>query len=347
MGALMCKLLFTTMALSLIAFASGCHDSGARPAPSATPEKPATGPVATTKPVPPAKPLKLAFVTNNASEFWKLAISGVRRSESETKTPVTVRMPSIGRVAEQNQILENLSEEGYDAIAVSVISAQEQTELLNKLSARTRLITFDADAPDSNRLVYVGTDNVMAGKTLGDEIVKLLPGGGKMGVFVGSFSAPNASQRLAGIRQAIKGKNIDIVVQLEDRTDRAKARANVEDVLTRHPDVKLLCGLWSYNGPAIAAALEGSGKNGKVLAVAFDEEQATLRAIETGTISVSIVQRPAELGYQACKWMERVAASPDGRGVELPKSRFVDVGVDVVTRNNVAECRKRLSEQLK
>lgn len=259
----MSKLLFTTMALSLIAFAGGCHDTGARPAPSATPEKPATSPVATTKPVPPAKPLKLAFVTNNPSEFWKLAISGVRRSESETKTSVTVRMPPSGRVAEQNQILENLVEEGYDAIAVSVISAQEQTELLNKLSARTRLITFDADAPDSNRLVYIGTDNEMAGKTLGNEIVKLLPGGGQMGVFVGSISAPNASQRLAGIRQAIKGKNIDIVVQLEDRTDRAKARANVEDVLSRHPDVKLLCGIWSYNGPAIAAALEGSGKNEK------------------------------------------------------------------------------------
>ena len=31
----------------------------------------------------PAKPVKLAFVTNNASEFWKSAAAGLRKSEQE------------------------------------------------------------------------------------------------------------------------------------------------------------------------------------------------------------------------------------------------------------------------
>ena len=62
------------------------------------------------------------------------------------------------------------------------------------------------------------------GDMLGAEIVKLLPNGGKIAVFVGNFAADNAAQRLGGIEAAIKGKNIEIIAKKEDGTDRAKAQ---------------------------------------------------------------------------------------------------------------------------
>ena len=62
----------------------------------------------------------------------------------------------------------------------------------------------------------------------------------------------------------------------EDNTDRAKARSNVEDIVNAHRDLNLVAGLWSYNGPAIAAAIEALGKKGKVIAAVFDEEEGTL-----------------------------------------------------------------------
>ena len=46
---------------------------------------------------------------------------------------------------------------------------------------------------------------------LGEPITKILPDGGKIAVFVGTLSADNASQRLAGIEAAIKDHKIDIV----------------------------------------------------------------------------------------------------------------------------------------
>ena len=45
---------------------------------------------------PNAKPIKLAFVTNNASEFWKIAAAGVRKYEGEGKVQVDVKMPTNG-----------------------------------------------------------------------------------------------------------------------------------------------------------------------------------------------------------------------------------------------------------
>src|SRR5947207_15936191 len=81
-----------------------------------------------------AKILKLAFVTNNSSDFWKIAAAGVRKYESEGKVQVDVKNPPNGVPAEQNQILENLSSQGYDGIAVCVIAPNDQIGILNRVA---------------------------------------------------------------------------------------------------------------------------------------------------------------------------------------------------------------------
>ena len=293
------------------------------------------------------KPMKLAFVTNNASDFWKIAQAGVRKYEDEGKVQVDFKQPPNGTTEEQNQIIENLVSQGYDAIAVSAIAPADQVGPLNRAAEKTKLITFDSDSPTSNRLLYIGTNNFEAGKVLGQQIVKLLPQGGKMAVFVGTLSADNAAQRLKGIEDAIKGKNIEIVDKREDNTDRNKARSNVEDILNARPDLNLVCGLWSYNGPAIAAALEGSGKKGKVLAAVFDEEDGTLRGIENGTIQVTVVQKPFQFGYLSSKWMHDLASKGDAAKTAIPAEKVVDTGVEVVDKSNVADFSKKLAEMKK
>jgi ribose transport system substrate-binding protein len=295
----------------------------------------------------PSKPVKLAFVTNNASEFWKIAAAGIRKYEQEAKVQVDLKMPPNGATDEQNQLLENLSSQGYDAIAVSAIAPSDQVPVLNKVAAKSKLITFDSDAPKSDRLLYIGTNNYEAGKALGGEIVKLLPKGGKMAVFVGTLSADNAAQRLKGIVDAIAGKNIEIADKREDNTDRAKARSNVEDIVNAHSDLSLVAGLWSYNGPAIASALEALGKKGKIQAAVFDEEEGTLNAIASGVIAVTVVQKPFQFGYQASKWMHELATGGDAAKQAIPPSKVVDTGVEVITSANVADFQRRLAEMKK
>jgi ribose transport system substrate-binding protein len=309
------------------------------------PSGPAAGTAAPAEPSAP-KIVKLAFVTNNASEFWKIAQAGVRKYESESKVQVDVKMPSNGTTAEQNEILENLSSQGYDAIAVSAIAPADQVPVLDKVAAKTKLITFDSDAPKSKRLMYIGTNNVEAGKALGAEIVKMLPNGGKMAVFVGTLSADNAKERLSGIEQAIAGKKIEIVDKREDNTDRAKARSNVEDIVNAHRDLNLVAGLWSYNGPAIVAALEALGKKGKIMAAVFDEEEQTLQGIASDTVAVTVVQKPFQFGYLSSKWMHELATKPDAMAA-IPANKIVDTGVEVINKANVADFRAKLAEMKK
>src|SRR4051812_16923659 len=83
---------------------------------------------------------KLAFVTNNASEFWKIAAAGVHKYEKESGVQVDIKMPPNGKVEEQNQILENLVSQGYNGIAVSAIAPNDQVGEINKAAAKSVLI---------------------------------------------------------------------------------------------------------------------------------------------------------------------------------------------------------------
>ena len=294
-----------------------------------------------------AKIVKLAFVTNNPSQFWTIAEAGLRKYEKEGKVQVDLKMPPNGTPEDQNQILQNLASQGYDAIAVSVIAPKDQLNVLNEVAAKTNLLTFDSDADKSNRLLYIGTNNFEAGKALGERIATLLPSGGKIAVFVGTLSADNATQRLNGIEAAIKDKKIEIVDKREDNTDRAKARSNVEDIINAHKDLNLVVGLWNYNGPAIAAAIEGLGKQGKVLAAVFDEDDATLDAVASGTIAATVVQKPFQFGYLSAKWMHDLATKGEAAKKALPANHIIDTGVTVIDKTNVASFKAELAEMKK
>jgi ribose transport system substrate-binding protein len=338
------SILLATLPLTLLGLL-GCNqekkENGASAAGSAE------GTTAAAAEAKPNKIVKLGFVTNNPSQFWKIAEAGLRKYEKEGKVQVDLKMPPNGTPEDQNQILQNLANQGYDALAVSVIAPNDQLRVLNEVAGKTNLITFDSDAPKSNRLLYIGTNNYEAGKALGERIAQLLPDGGKIAVFVGTLSADNAQGRLKGIEDAIKEKKIEIVDKREDNTDRAKARSNVEDIINAHKDLSLVVGLWNYNGPAIAAAIEGLGKQGKVKAAVFDEDDATLDAIESGTISATVVQKPFQFGYLSAKWMHDLATKGEEAKKAIPAGGIIDTGVTVIDKTNVKEFKAELAEMKK
>jgi ribose transport system substrate-binding protein len=318
-----------------VVLALGCNHS----------KKNGTGPAASGAAT--GKIVKLAFVTNNASQFWKIAEAGLRKYEKEAKVQVDMKMPPNGTPEDQNQILQNLTSQGYDAIAVSVIAPKDQLRVLDEVADKTSLITFDSDADKSKRLLYIGTNNFEAGKALGERITKILPDGGKIAIFVGSLSTDNASQRLAGVEAATKDHKIEIVDKREDNTDRAKARSNVEDIINAHKDLSLVVGLWNYNGPAIAAAIEGLGKQGKIKAAVFDEDDATLDAIKRGTIDATVVQKPFQFGYLSAKWLHGLATNKEETKKKIPTGGVIDTGVTVIDKTNVDSFKTELAEMRK
>ena len=159
--------------------------------------------------------------------------------------------------------------------------------------------------------------------------------------FVGNMTADNAKQRLDGVIDATKPHNIEVAEKREDQTDRNKARSNVEDVINARPDVTMMVGLWSYNGPAIAKAIGASGKKGTVMAAVFDEEVDTLAGLEDGTIACTVVQKPYQFGYRAAKMLHELNTKGDSI---LPADKKDDTGVKVIDKSNVAEFKAELAK---
>ncbi len=252
------------------------------------------------------KKLKLAFVTNNSSDFWTIARKGTEKAASELpNVEVEFRMPADGTAAGQRTIVDDMLAKGIDGIAISPVDPANQTELINGWAEKTLLLTQDSDAPDSKRACYIGTDNVAAGRQAGEELKKALPDGGKVVIFVGKADAQNAKDRINGLKEAIAGTKIEVLDVRTDDADHARAKSNAADVLVKEADVAALVGIWSYNGPAILSAVKDANKIGKVKIVCFDEEDDTLAGVKDGSIEATVVQQPFEFGYQAIMTMSK------------------------------------------
>src|SRR6267142_4382479 len=207
------------------------------------------------------KKTKLAFVTNNASDFWTIARKGVEQADKELPAvEEEFRIPADGTAAEQKRIVDDLLAKGIAGMAISPVDPDNQTQLINDASKQALVVTQDSDAPKSDRAFYIGTDNHAAGLQAGQLIKEALPNGGKIMIFVGKSDAQNAKERFGGIKDALAGSNVQIVDVRTDDTDRVRAKANASDALVKYSDVAALVGLWSYNGPAILNAVTDAGK---------------------------------------------------------------------------------------
>jgi ribose transport system substrate-binding protein len=285
-----------------------------------------------------AKPLKLAFVSNNAANFWTMARSGCDAAAAKLgNVQVDFRIPSNASAADQQQILNDLVAAGVDGVAVSVDDPENQTAFLDRIARQTLLITTDSDAPQSKRVCYIGTDNVAAGRQAGDLIKQAIPQGGKIMLFVGNRDAQNAKDRLAGIKDALQGSNVQIVDVRTDDADPVRAQNNASDTLVKYPGIACLVGLWDYDGPAILHAVRNAGLTQKVKIVCFDDLPDTLAGVASGDIYGTVVQQPFKFGEEA---ITRMAHYLQGDKTALAGDKIY-ISTLQVTKANVAEVQAR------
>lgn len=279
------------------------------------------------------KPLRIAILANSASDFWTYVRAGAEKATKELPdVNVEVRLVPDGTPAEQTRIFDDLLVKGVDGIAISPLDSINQAPMIDRGTQKTLITTTDSDAVTSKRAFYVGTNNVDAGKQAGELIKKAIPGGGKIMIFVGKRDAQNARERIQGLREVLKGSNVEIIDVRTDDTDRVRAKQNVADTLVKYPDIAGLVGIWSYNGPAIVNAVKEAGKSGKVKLITFDEEDDTLQGIKDGIVDSTVVQNPYEFGHQSVLLM---AKKLRGEKLDIPKDGAVIVATRAIDKSNV------------
>ena len=107
----------------------------------------------------------LAFVVNGASDFWKAAEAGVKKAQTELPNyTLTFKYPEQASAAIQTRIMDDLVAAGVAGILVSPVDPKTMGDALNRVGGQVALFTTDSDAPNSKRIVYIGSSNTDAGK---------------------------------------------------------------------------------------------------------------------------------------------------------------------------------------
>jgi len=279
--------------------------------------------------------------------YWQEAAAGFLAAARELRVQAEVVGPESYDAQAEREELRRIMSKKPAGVLVSAGNAELLTPEINAaVEAGTPVVTIDADAPQSKRLFFVGTNNYEAGQMGGRLLIKLLNGKGTV-VFFTIAGQKNLEDRLDGYRAALEAAPGIKVAAVQDMKGNSSLAF---DLAKEYVDKKNLpdafVALESLSGAEIADVLDRARIDGKVI-VAMDAAQNTLEWIEKGKIAATIAQKPYTMGYYGLKALaDIVLRKPASLTADFrndprsPLPVFIDTGTLLVDRNNVSNLRK-------
>ncbi len=318
-------------ALVVVTLLAACAPKTATPAP-------------TTAPTAGAAQFRVVVIGKSVHPYWSNVEKGVRAAARDlglSDDQAIFFVPPQEDVAAQIQTMQTYIAQGVTGIAIAP-SDPNALEPVMKQAADAGIIVTTLDTPpveNSVSLVYIGTNNYAAGQVAGEQMVKLLPDGGLVGIGRGSDTALNALQRTDGFLAALEGSGIETLEPVNDREDSARALELANSVLSANPDLAGAFGVYAYNGPAWATAIKEAGRVDKTKLVCFDATTDIINGIKEGVIDATIAQREFDMGYKSVQLIYLIATKgQDAAFQEMGvQDGVIDTGVDVITQANLKD----------
>ena len=280
--------------------------------------------------------LIVAIVPKLVHPFFEDVRIGAEEKATELGVEFQWAAPQTGDPAIQVRMIEDLVSRQVNAIVISPNDPTSVEPVIADAMGRGILVmTFDSDSPASERVLYIGTDNMTAGRLQGETLNGLIGGKGKIGIITGGLGALNLNQRIEGLRSAL-GPDVEVVEPVATDDDLQKALGVSEALLRGNPDLAGIACVSATGGPTLAQVLQGPEfAELKLHVVAFDDLQETKRGIEDGLIAATMVQRPVQMGILSIQLANDILT-----GGAAPTCALVDTGVTVVTLENIGSYTK-------
>ena len=275
--------------------------------------------------------------------FFDVARDGcMKRAKELGNVECIYKGPIEHEPATQAQIIQDFVTQKVDGLAISVADVAAMSKSIEAAhAAGIPVVTFDADAPGSKRIAYIGTNNKDFGLALGKQLLQLRPEGGKYAMISGGPGAKNLAERVDGVREALKGSKW-VEVQGSPtfcNDDSVVAVQQMADLRTATPDLAALIpvGGWPMFAPEGYKAFVNKNKKdidaGKLTLVVADTLKMQLELLRDGYSNALTGQRPFEMGEKS---MDTLLAIK--KGEKVPE--IIYTGLDLVTKDNVAQLLK-------
>jgi len=269
---------------------------------------------------------RFVFITNGDDPFWDACLSGLEEGASRfdcAAAGITVSRDVNNATAEGQieRLRQYATQPDVAGIAISVIQADNQAivDEMKKLRAKgVQVITVDGDVNREfyrdARSYYIGTDNMVGGRTLGTAAKALLDAkglstGGYV-QFAGFTDNDNARSRMNGVKAAM-GTGYVERDRMADEMDLPRARDNVRNATQNHKDLAALVGIWAYNAPAIADVVTEAGTRDRYVIATFDAAPLAIGQMQKGNIDVMVVQNPFEMGVRTVRLLKAMVDGDD------------------------------------
>jgi ribose transport system substrate-binding protein len=304
--------------------------------------QPQPAPGGATSPVPARRQLTIAWIPKSLNNpVFELGRKGALQKAAELTAsgPIRVEVLYVGSVAsdaaEQARVVEDVIARGVDAIAISCNDPTACIDPINAaVAAGIPVMTWDSDSPQSQRFTYLGVDNYQAGQAAADLLIGAIGPQGTVAILTGVPGALNLEERMRGFRDRMATHpDIQIVATVNSNDDINLGVQVVEETMQAHPtlDGWFFAGMWPLFAERGSMPLwERAARQRGMKTVAFDTLPVELELLRDGYLSGLIGQKYWGWGYDTVQVLyERVIA-----GKVFPT--FIDSGMDIVTRRNVA-----------
>jgi ribose transport system substrate-binding protein len=285
------------------------------------------------------------MVTKAVHPYYEPCYEGFKAAGAKFGVKVDRVDPQKMELPLQVKAIEELIAQRVDGIALSAVDdAGLKPVIAEAIKAGIKVITFDAPAPSSAALTYIGTDNQTAGLEAGKKMGELMKGQGKLVILQGGLGATNLNLRTKGFKEGLAktAPGVKVIEVVDTAGDFSVATNKTEAILQTYPDLTAIFSVSAEGAPAAASVLKQQKKAGKILLAGFDDLKDTLQGIKDGSVSFCLVQKTFKMG-----WLSVEALLDATKGKALPK--VTDTGVLFVTKENVAtymnEMKKEFSQK--
>ena len=272
------------------------------------------------------------MVPKGVHPYYEPCYEGFKAAAKKYDVNVDKVDPQKFELPLQVKAIEELIAQRVDGIAISALDDAGLVPVIAEATrAGIKVITFDAPAPSSQALTYIGTDNKTAGHEAGKKMAELMKGKGSIVILQGGLGATNLNLRTQGFKEAMakSAPGVKILEVVDVAGDFSVATNKTEAILQTYPDLTAIFAVSAEGAPAAASVLKQQKKAGKILLAGFDDLKDTLQGIRDGTVAFCIVQKTFKMG-----WLSVEALLDATKGKTLPK--VTDTGVLFVTKSNVS-----------
>lgn len=202
-------------------------------------------------------------------------------------------------------------------------------------------VVYDSDVPNSQRHSFLGTNWYEMGTLMGEEIVRLTGGRGKI-VYLGILGLTNMEDGYRGLMDVLNSyPEIEMLGRYDDQANTEVAARLASDLLAAHPDLSAFCAFTPMSGFGCAQTVKEAGKAGKVLVTTVNYEPELLKLLEEGAIQQLVCQKRELFSWYGAQFLydmvhdtNQLSANDDKAGIaNVPNA--VNTGTFALTHENI------------